>query len=595
MAWEFNPTTGEFWWSGVASAGGSDTQIQYNNAGALDGGVGLTWNSATSVLSTPALLTGTGTPTACGVQVGAAGTGLYTSGGLLAFAQSGSLRAYFDNSARFVLFDATTLVLGNNSYIQSLAANHVALVNGSSAQRLSVYNTFTDASNYERGVFDWSTTSNVLTIGTQKAGTGTLRDVDIVHGTDAKIRINNSLVSVGPIFSISGAFSDVGVNAKVIFYTPSDGVLRLTDSTQADFGRLTFGGTTSSFPAIKRSGAGLQIRLADDSANAPFDCGVASATKLSIATGTITTSQPALDATQTWNAGGVTFTALKLNVTDTASAAGSLLLDLQLASSSLFTFSKTGRFDALYAVFGGFCYSPYFRMSSDVGEISLGVSNDVVVRRIAANHLGLSNASAAQSLSVYNTYTDASNYERGVFDWSTTANTLTIGTQKAGTGSTRGVNIVVGATTAIAIDTSGNVNFGASVYFPSGFALASSSPLYWLSRTVIYSESDGTLILYNQANTSFDRVKFGGNTSSFPSIKRSTTTLQARLADDSAFTMLESSQIKTNNGTFLVSGTALTDGAAAAAGTLLNAPAAGNPTKWIPIDDNGTTRYIPCW
>jgi hypothetical protein len=27
----------------------------------------------------------------------------------------------------------------------------------------------------------------------------------------------------------------------------------------------------------------------------------------------------------------------------------------------------------------------------------------------------------------------------------------------------------------------------------------------------------------------------------------------------------------------------------------LNAPAAGNPTKWIPIDDNGTTRYIPAW
>lgn len=37
------------------------------------------------------------------------------------------------------------------------------------------------------------------------------------------------------------------------------------------------------------------------------------------------------------------------------------------------------------------------------------------------------------------------------------------------------------------------------------------------------------------------------------------------------------------------------DGAAAASGTLTNAPTAGNPTKWIPIDDNGTTRYIPTW
>lgn len=40
---------------------------------------------------------------------------------------------------------------------------------------------------------------------------------------------------------------------------------------------------------------------------------------------------------------------------------------------------------------------------------------------------------------------------------------------------------------------------------------------------------------------------------------------------------------------------ALANGAAAQAGTLLNGPAAGNPTKWIPISDNGTTRYIPAW
>lgn len=39
----------------------------------------------------------------------------------------------------------------------------------------------------------------------------------------------------------------------------------------------------------------------------------------------------------------------------------------------------------------------------------------------------------------------------------------------------------------------------------------------------------------------------------------------------------------------------LTNGAAANVGTLNNAPAAGNPTKWIPIDDNGTTRFIPAW
>ncbi len=49
--------------------------------------------------------------------------------------------------------------------------------------------------------------------------------------------------------------------------------------------------------------------------------------------GTITTSQP--DTwTQTWNNSAVTFTGLKLNVTNTASAAGSKLLDIQLAGVS---------------------------------------------------------------------------------------------------------------------------------------------------------------------------------------------------------------------------------------------------------------------
>lgn len=43
------------------------------------------------------------------------------------------------------------------------------------------------------------------------------------------------------------------------------------------------------------------------------------------------------------------------------------------------------------------------------------------------------------------------------------------------------------------------------------------------------------------------------------------------------------------------SGVSLNNGAGSGAGTLTTAPTAGNPTKWIPINDNGTTRYIPAW
>lgn len=40
---------------------------------------------------------------------------------------------------------------------------------------------------------------------------------------------------------------------------------------------------------------------------------------------------------------------------------------------------------------------------------------------------------------------------------------------------------------------------------------------------------------------------------------------------------------------------ALTNNAAAAVATLTNSPTVGNPTKWIPINDNGTIRNIPAW
>ena len=57
---------------------------------------------------------------------------------------------------------------------------------------------------------------------------------------------------------------------------------------------------------------------------------------------TVTTSNPVQSFTQTWNAGGVTFTGWKLNVTNTASAAGSMLTDFQVGSSSKAAIMATG-------------------------------------------------------------------------------------------------------------------------------------------------------------------------------------------------------------------------------------------------------------
>jgi hypothetical protein len=81
----------------------------------------------------------------------------------------------------------------------------------------------------------------------------------------------------------------------------------------------------------------------------------------------------------------------------------------------------------------------------------------------AANCIGQANDVHAQTFRVYNT-TDSTttNYERGVLDWQTTSNVLTIGTQKGGTGAIRNMQIAVGGTvtTSFAATT--------TTFFPSG-------------------------------------------------------------------------------------------------------------------------------
>lgn len=156
---------------------------------------------------------------------------------------------------------------------------------------------------------------------------------------------------------------------------------------------------------------------------------------LTFTAGTATTNTPAFDITQTWNNAGVTFTGFRFNVTDTASNAGSLLMDLQVGGVSRFSVSKSGAIGVSNISLTGFVSGATFVATN---QLVLDVANqDVVLRRDAANTLAQRNGVNPQTFNVYNTFTDASNYERGVLQWA--ANILTIGAQSAGTGSARDV------------------------------------------------------------------------------------------------------------------------------------------------------------
>ncbi len=88
---------------------------------------------------------------------------------------------------------------------------------GTNAQTFRVYNTFTDASNYERGFLRWS--SNVFEVGPEAAGTGTTRPMRI---TAATLKLPNL-----PTYADNAAATTGGLVAGDVYKTAT-GELRIT-------------------------------------------------------------------------------------------------------------------------------------------------------------------------------------------------------------------------------------------------------------------------------------------------------------------------------------------------------------------------------
>jgi hypothetical protein len=293
----------------------------------------------------------------------------------------------------------------------------------------------------------------------------------------------------------------------------------------------------------------------------------------------------------TWNAAGTTFTGIGLNVTDTASAAGSLLMDLQVGGVSKFSVTKSTVNSTVIQLNsnGGIANIEAFGNSLTLAgngghNISLpaatfqrsGVgygfflgtgttANSPVLYGNAqeANHtIAQRNGVNAQTFRVYNTFTDASNYERGKMEWS--SNVLRIGTEKAGTGTARALELQTDGTTRMTISASANI------------VTVGEMRVTYLNVSQfggLNSASNGVFQFRDATSSGLATVQFGGTTSSFPALKRSTTSLQARLADDSAFTNIQGK---------------LTTDTAYTAGVIV-------PTGYITLyDSTGTAYRVPC-
>jgi hypothetical protein len=323
----------------------------------------------------------------------------------------------------------------------------------------------------------------------------------------------------------------------------------------------------------------------------------------------------------TWALSGGPYTSIKMNATDNDAASASLLMDLQVGSVSQFNVSKAGvvnvRGNILPSADNGInigsnalrintlTAATAFRLTS-AGAFDW--SDTFLTRKAAANfRFGAADAAApvAQTLSVQSVVAGTTN---------TAGAALTI-TGSQGTGSGVGGAIifqvaVAGAAptvqnplvTAWSISGAGNIlagtdntyDIGASgatrprnVYV-AGEAIVGDNTgnngkltigiglnrgLYFGNRGLIGAVADGVFALQNNATTDFGRLQFGGTSASFPAIKRSSTTLQARLADDSAFASVQGK---------LTTDTAYTAGAIVVTGYLTL------------YDSTGTAYRVPC-
>ncbi len=223
------------WASGTDGDGTQDVNISRTAAGTLAVGTGAQGNkSGTLQLGGIDIYDGGGSNRTMILQCG--GTG------------AGTAKLYLTASANIALGSSNTDANTPDTNLSRISAG--------------VWGVGTGAQGSVAGSMQMATLAiNGATIGTDKlAVTGSATISGAVNcGNNARFLA---------VYAYSTPYS-----AGAGFTSPSDGVMKIHNWDITDFNRLCFGGTTSSFPALKRSSTTLAVRLADDSADAPLTCG----------------------------------------------------------------------------------------------------------------------------------------------------------------------------------------------------------------------------------------------------------------------------------------------------------------------------------
>jgi hypothetical protein len=306
-------------------------------------------------------------------------TGIYTESAStsVAIAVGGAFKAGL-SSSNLILDSSVGIAFSASAYTgnldTTLVRDGVGLLSqrgGINAQAYRIYNTFTDASNYERFEATWN--SNTMLLVTTAAGTGTVRGLTI--GTVGTAALTFRTGAVDRWFISSGGF-----------------LLTNTDNT------LDVGQSGANRP--RNLYVGTSILNPDGTASAP---------SFSFSTETTT-------GIMRFGSNAIGFAAASaVRAVATVGSGGGLLAVNDNGGGN---------------VANGFTWRDSTTFATVRGNLLLDAAN---------NTYAFLNTTNAQTLRVYNTFTDVSNYERGFVRWS--GNEFQVGAESAGTGSARNVNI----------------------------------------------------------------------------------------------------------------------------------------------------------
>jgi len=431
------------------------------------------------------------------------------------------------------------------------------------------------AVNYERAILDWNVTSNVFRIDTQKGGSGTLREIRYyTAGVPALFRApaggDNWFIGNAGNFTASGG-TNIGLG-DLALHSLTSGNANMAIGNQAMYSLATGSNNVAvGILALSNSSSGANnvaigyVTLASTNGTGNVGIGYSSSASSS---GDYNVTIGYL-AGQNLSSGGSNV--LIGTVTNGPSSGrfntqvgGFQQQALGVGESNVFIGYAAG-----YNISTGSDSNTWvglWRGPSAQVNNTIALSYETNLRLdynyITANIWSIQRSTSASGLHLYNTWdgnASPTDYERAVFDWNITSNVLVIGTQKGGTGSTRNIKFYIGGTNKL--------DYGVTT--AGAWTVPSAELLNWSTDTGLARNGAGVVEVNNGTAGTFRDIKVR--------------------------------DIISNDATFIhKTSAALTDGAGTGSGvTFTNAPGSsgstGNPTKWIAIDDNGTTRYIPCF